>query len=116
MHHFLFSLFKKMTDEKVESSNESSDKIREMFDALMITLEAYLSAALCKVNEALLIDPIPQTVMIFADDFLLQFPLEYLNVFKKPEIQTLGRDFSLQMFYHRLKRGETGMILILTIF
>jgi hypothetical protein len=98
-----------MKENESEEYNAGKEKTRIAFEALMTTLEAYLAPLLTIIHTALLIDPIPQTVIILADDDLLEFPLECLTVFHKKEITTVARDFSLQFFYHRFKRGEIGM-------
>lgn len=92
-----------------EEYNAEKEKTRIAFESLMTTLEAYLSPLLTIIQNALLVDPIPQTVIILADDDLLEFPLECLTVFHMKEITTVARDFSLQFFYHRFKRGESGL-------
>ena len=52
------------------------------------------------------------TVVLLADEWLLQLPLEALNVLSVPEITSLSRDFSLQMHYYRLHYGDgTGNLI-----
>ncbi|XP_066929818.1 cilia- and flagella-associated protein 46-like [Clytia hemisphaerica] len=96
---------KKYEEKDCELKSEL-EEIKNHFDALITTLEAYMGPLLTKIHQSLSIDPIPQTVVILADEDLLEFPLECLSVFRRSEITTVSRDFSLQFFYHRFKRGE----------
>ena len=74
----------------------------------MTTLEAYLSPLLNLIDRALAVDPVPQTIVILADHDLLEFPLECLSVFRNSDVTSVSRDFSLQFFYQRFKKGEAG--------
>jgi hypothetical protein len=57
---------------------------------------------------------IPETVVIFADEYLLRLPLESLSALKNSPVQCLARDLSLQMHYHRFHSTEvSGIGLIL---
>ena len=44
------------------------------------------------------------TVILLADFDLLQMPLEALSLLKMDCVKSVARDFSLQMFFHRIKR------------
>ena len=74
----------------------------------MTAIEAYFGVVLTKIKNALNHETVPESIVILADDSLLELPLEALSIFNKPEIKSLSRDFSLQMFYHRYKQGECG--------
>ena len=87
--------------------------MKEAFENLMTAMEAYFGVALTKIKKSINQEPIPETIVILADDSLLELPLEALGIFKRPEIKSLSRDFSLQMFYHRFKQGECGMYFLL---
>jgi hypothetical protein len=54
---------------------------------------------------------IPETVVIFADEFLLRLPLESLEFLKNSQVQCVARDFSLQMHYHRFHSNEVSGII-----
>ena len=47
-----------------------------------------------------------EAVVLLADEWLLQLPLEALNIFAVPQITSLSRDFSLQFHYHRVHPAE----------
>lgn len=51
-------------------------------------------------------EPVADTVVILADQYLLQLPLEALPLFQHADIKSVTRDFSLQVFCHRLNQGE----------
>ena len=53
---------------------------------------------------------IPDSVVIFADEYLLRLPLETLPVFNSPQVQCVARDLSLQMHYHRFHSTEVSGI------
>ena len=78
-------------------------KLREQFDELIITTEAYLGSVLQQITKNLQIDPIPETVIILADSELMHLPLEALPTFRLADIKSVSRDFSLQIFFHRIK-------------
>ncbi len=44
------------------------------------------------------------TIVVLADTLLLQLPLEALEIFHAKNIQSVARDFSLQILYHRLEK------------
>ncbi|KAG8435302.1 hypothetical protein GDO86_013309 [Hymenochirus boettgeri] len=46
-------------------------------------------------------------VLLLADRYLMEFPLEALNVFNEDWISSISRDFSLQLLYNRLHREQT---------
>ncbi|CAH1258230.1 CFAP46 [Branchiostoma lanceolatum] len=43
-------------------------------------------------------------ILLLADQWLMQLPLEALNILQNTGISSLSRDFSLQMLYHRIHR------------
>lgn len=47
-----------------------------------------------------------ESVVLLADEWLLQLPLEALKVFAVPQITSISRDFSLQFHYHRVHPAE----------
>lgn len=91
-----------------EATEHESEKISETFDALVTALEAYFGNVLTQVQKSFEQDTAQEFVVLLADEHLLELPLEAMSIFKKPEIKSLSRDFSLQMFYHRFKQGEPG--------
>ena len=96
-----------MEDKPLEST-VVPEKTKELFECLITALEAYLAPLLNLIDRALLVEPVPQTVVILADHDLLEFPLECLSVFRNCDDCSVSRDFSLQFFYQRFKRGDVG--------
>lgn len=47
-----------------------------------------------------------ESVVLLADEWLLQLPLEALKTFAVPQITSISRDFSLQFHYHRVHPAE----------
>lgn len=47
-------------------------------------------------------------VVVLADKRLLELPLESMSILKEDSLSSVTRDFSLQLFYSRLKREEKG--------
>ncbi|XP_066477527.1 cilia- and flagella-associated protein 46 [Tiliqua scincoides] len=47
-----------------------------------------------------------ECVILLADKFLMELPLEALNIFQEEAITSVSRDFSLQLFYNRLHKEE----------
>lgn len=47
-------------------------------------------------------------VVVLADKRLLELPLESMSILKEDSLNSVTRDFSLQLFYSRLKREEKG--------
>lgn len=47
-------------------------------------------------------------VVVLADKRLLELPLESMSILKEDSLSSVTRDFSLQLFYSRLKRDEKG--------
>lgn len=47
-------------------------------------------------------------VIILADQHLLELPLEALELFRSDNVDSISRDISLQMFYHRYHVDDTG--------
>ena len=57
-----------------------------------------------------------EAVVLLADEWLLQLPLEALEIFAVPQITSLSRDFSLQFHYHRVHPAErSGEYLLLPL-
>ena len=55
-------------------------------------------------------DAVSESVVLLADEWLLQLPLEALKTFAVPQITSISRDFSLQFHYHRVHPAErSGM-------
>ncbi|XP_031761821.1 cilia- and flagella-associated protein 46 isoform X2 [Xenopus tropicalis] len=48
-----------------------------------------------------------ECIVLLADTFLMEFPLEALGVFKEDGISSISRDFSLQLLFNRLHREQT---------
>ncbi|XP_034994598.2 cilia- and flagella-associated protein 46 isoform X1 [Zootoca vivipara] len=53
------------------------------------------------------IEDIGECIILLVDKCLLEFPLEGLNIFQENTISSVSRDFSLQMFYNRLRKDES---------
>lgn len=51
-------------------------------------------------------EAVSESVVLLADEWLLQLPLEALKVFAVPQITSISRDFSLQFHYHRVHPAE----------
>ena len=51
-------------------------------------------------------DAVSESVVLLADEWLLQLPLEALKTFAVPQITSISRDFSLQFHYHRVHPAE----------
>lgn len=51
-------------------------------------------------------------MIILADKFLMELPLESLNIFQEEVITSVTRDFSLQLFYNRLHKEEPGIAML----
>ncbi|XP_018080698.1 cilia- and flagella-associated protein 46 isoform X1 [Xenopus laevis] len=49
-----------------------------------------------------------ECIVLLADKFLMEFPLEALGVFKDDGISSISRDFSLQLLFNRLHREQTA--------
>lgn len=94
------------TLQEKEATEHESEKISETFDALVTAIEAYFGNVLTQIQKSFEQDTALEFVVLLADEHLLELPLEAMSIFKKPEIKSLSRDFSLQMFYHRFKQGE----------
>ncbi|KAJ6668911.1 hypothetical protein lerEdw1_007720 [Lerista edwardsae] len=47
-----------------------------------------------------------ECMILLADKFLMELPLESLNIFQEEVITSVTRDFSLQLFYNRLHKEE----------
>lgn len=47
-----------------------------------------------------------EDVVIIADRSLLELPLESLSILQQEGLNSVSRDFSLQLFYSRLHREE----------
>lgn len=51
-------------------------------------------------------EAVSESVVVLADEWLLQLPLEALKTFAVPQITSISRDFSLQFHYHRVHPVE----------
>ena len=51
-------------------------------------------------------ESVSESVVLLADEWLLQLPLEALKTFAVPQITSISRDFSLQFHYHRVHPAE----------
>ena len=51
-------------------------------------------------------EAVSESVVVLADEWLLQLPLEALKTFAVPQITSISRDFSLQFHYHRVHPAE----------
>ncbi|XP_022091640.1 cilia- and flagella-associated protein 46-like isoform X3 [Acanthaster planci] len=100
---------------------KAEDKLQEQFLELLRELEEYLKPILSYLDPAIraLETPGPaptsrsdpatsatpeECVILLADKWLLEMPLEALTIFSSPAITSLSRDFSLQMLYHRIHK------------
>ncbi|XP_053164122.1 cilia- and flagella-associated protein 46 isoform X2 [Hemicordylus capensis] len=48
-----------------------------------------------------------ECIILLADKFLMELPLEALNIFQEEAITSVSRDFSLQLVYNRLHKDDT---------
>ena len=51
-------------------------------------------------------EAVSESLVLLADEWLLQLPLEALKTFAVPQITSISRDFSLQLHYHRVHPAE----------
>ena len=51
-------------------------------------------------------ESVSESIVLLADEWLLQLPLEAIRVFAVPQITSISRDFSLQFHYHRVHPAE----------
>ena len=52
--------------------------------------------------------PPDECIIILADKWLMEMPLEALAMFKSPNLASITRDFSMQMLYNRIHREPEG--------
>jgi hypothetical protein len=66
-----------------------------------------------KAGAAQVEDPVPNdcTVVLLADNYLLELPLEALESLRADVIDSISRDVSLQMMHHRLTVETPGVYL-----
>ena len=55
-------------------------------------------------------DSTPECVIVLADQYLLELPLEALRSLRAGNVDSVSRDISLQMFYHRFHVDVTGWL------
>ncbi|XP_048363031.1 LOW QUALITY PROTEIN: cilia- and flagella-associated protein 46 [Sphaerodactylus townsendi] len=46
-------------------------------------------------------------MILLADKYLMELPLETLNIFQEEAISSVSRDFSLQLFYNRMRKEDS---------
>ncbi|XP_074608699.1 cilia- and flagella-associated protein 46-like [Acropora palmata] len=85
---------------------EKEAQLESHFKDVVAAIEAYLDPVLTKLHAALNPEAVSEAVVLLADEWLLQLPLEALNIFAVPQITSLSRDFSLQFHYHRVHPAE----------
>ena len=51
-------------------------------------------------------EAVSESIVVLADEWLLQLPLEALKTFAVPQLTSISRDFSLQFHYHRVHPAE----------
>ncbi|XP_072177207.1 cilia- and flagella-associated protein 46-like [Diadema setosum] len=98
---------------------EAEQKLQEQFVVLLASLEDYLRPITSYLEPAVRAfttqggqpagrdaagQPQDESIIILADQWLLELPLEALAIFSSPAIGALTRDFSLQMLYNRFYR------------
>ncbi|XP_071793797.1 cilia- and flagella-associated protein 46-like isoform X3 [Asterias amurensis] len=100
---------------------KAEQKLQEQFLELLRELEEYLRPITSFLDPAIRAlenpGPVPtsrsdpsaaanpeECVVILADKWLLEMPLEALAIFSSPAVTSLSRDFSLQMIYNRIHR------------
>ncbi|KAM3912864.1 cilia- and flagella-associated protein 46 [Leptodactylus fuscus] len=117
--------------------DERQRKLTEDFHEIVESLESYLSPVLLQLDVSSFRQPSPppslteslraksrekedkpattssasvdvgDCIILLADKSLLQLPLEALGVFKDDAINSVSRDFSLQLLYNRIHRDHT---------
>ena len=87
---------------------DNEEKLQNKYVSFVNALETYLSPVLEQLVPVLNEKVIPETVVIFADEYLLRLPLESLTFLKNSQVQCVARDFSLQMHCHRFHSTENS--------
>jgi len=85
---------------------EKESQLESHFKDVVAAVEAYLDPILTKLHPALNPETVSESVVLLADEWLLQLPLEALKTFAVPQITSISRDFSLQFHYHRVHPAE----------
>ncbi|KAL9983920.1 hypothetical protein ACROYT_G006166 [Oculina patagonica] len=85
---------------------EKESQLESHFRDVVAAVEAYLDPILTKLHPALNPEAVSESVVLLADEWLLQLPLEALKTFAVPQITSISRDFSLQFHYHRVHPAE----------
>lgn len=62
------------------------------------------------------IPDIGECMILLADKYLLELPLEALSIFQDEAISSLSRDFSLQLLYNRIHKEESGIAMLTYFF
>ncbi|CAH1258233.1 CFAP46 [Branchiostoma lanceolatum] len=78
-------------------------KLQERFSELVGQMEDYLKPIISQFD-AIFSQTQDDYILLLADQWLMQLPLEALNILQNTGISSLSRDFSLQMLYHRIHR------------
>ncbi|XP_019625811.1 PREDICTED: cilia- and flagella-associated protein 46-like isoform X2 [Branchiostoma belcheri] len=78
-------------------------KLQERFLELVGQMEDYLKPIISQFD-AIFSQTQDDYILLLADQWLMQLPLEALNILQNTGISSLSRDFSLQMLYHRIHR------------
>ncbi|XP_025093435.1 cilia- and flagella-associated protein 46-like isoform X2 [Pomacea canaliculata] len=88
---------------------DESQHLEEDFQNLVNDMENYLRPVIAAVDAALSLtsskDASNECFILLPDADLLELPLEALSCLQADGIDSLTRDFSLQMFYHRMFSG-----------
>ncbi|XP_065072026.1 cilia- and flagella-associated protein 46-like isoform X1 [Rhopilema esculentum] len=90
---------------KAELENEEK-QLQTRFDEMVVAMEAYCGTIIPQLQESLTQEPAVERLVILADADLHKLPLEALPVFANSDIRSISRDFSLQIFHHRITQGE----------
>ncbi|CAH3151990.1 unnamed protein product [Porites lobata] len=85
---------------------EKEAQLESHFKDVVAAVEAYLDPILTKLHPALNPESVSESIVLLADEWLLQLPLEAIRVFAVPQITSISRDFSLQFHYHRVHPAE----------
>jgi hypothetical protein len=95
----------------------TEEVLQESFANILAELHDYLRP-ICDMVTSVLCPPAPstpapnphreppapqETVVVLADKYLLQLPLESLDCLRLDCVNALSRDISLQMLYHRIR-------------
>lgn len=86
------------------------ETIRNKF--LISDNSSQLDAASAPVGKDLSAASPEEYIVLLADRWLLEMPLEALALISSPDFSSVSRDFSLQMIYHRIHREPEGNLFV----